>query len=179
MTGNDVLIATFNDHTEADAAVRKLIENGFDMKHFSVVGKGYHTEEKVVGFYNIGDRMKVWGKYGAFWGALWGALFGGVFLTLPIIGPVVIVGYLASIVVSAVEGALVVGGASALGAALFTAGVPKDHVIHYETALQANGFIVMANGPSEEMVRARGVLQKHDPARLDLHEGAAPAVEIF
>jgi len=59
MTGNDVLIATFNDHNEADAAVRKLIKSGFDMKHFSVVGKGYHTEEKVIGFYNTGDRMKI------------------------------------------------------------------------------------------------------------------------
>jgi len=122
----------------------------------------------VIGFYNTGDRMKIWGKYGAFWGALWGALFGGVFLTLPIIGPVVVVGYLASIVVSAIEGAVVVGGVSALSAALFNAGVPKDHVIHYETALQANGFIVMANGPAEEMARARAILQAHKPARLDL-----------
>jgi hypothetical protein len=58
MTANDLLIATFDDHREADSAVRKLIESGFDMKHFSVIGKGYHTEEKVVGFYNTGDRIK-------------------------------------------------------------------------------------------------------------------------
>jgi hypothetical protein len=175
MTGNDVLIATFNDHHDADAAVRKLMESGFDMKRFSVIGKGYHTEEKVVGFYNTGDRMKIWGKYGAFWGALWGVLFGGVFLTLPVIGPVVVAGYLASLVVSAVEGAVVVGGISALGAALFNAGVPKNHVIHYETAVQADGFLVMAHGPADEMARAREILQDHKPVRLDLHEGAMPA----
>jgi hypothetical protein len=177
MTANDVLIATFDDHRKADAAVRKLIESGFDMKHFSVIGKGYHTEEKVVGFYNTGDRMKLWGKYGAFWGAIWGMLFGGVFLTLPVIGPVVVVGYLASMVVSAVEGAVVVGGVSALGAALFNAGVPKDHVIHYETAVQADGFLVMAHGPAEELARAREVLQDHKPSNLDLHEGARPSSE--
>jgi len=28
------------------------------MKKLSVVGKDYHTEENVVGFYNAGDRMK-------------------------------------------------------------------------------------------------------------------------
>jgi len=89
-----------------------------------------------------------------------------------------VVGYLASVVVSAIEGAVVVGGVSALSAALFNAGVPKDHVIHYETALQANGFIVMANGPAEEMTRARAILETHKPARLDLHEGAMPANEM-
>jgi hypothetical protein len=177
MTGNDVLIATFDDHREADAAVRKLFESGFDMKNFSVIGKGYHTEEKVVGFYNTGDRMKLWGRYGAFWGALWGILFGGVFLTLPIIGPVVVTGYLASMVVAAVEGAVVVGGVSALGAALFNAGVPKDHVIHHETAVQADGFLVMAHGPAEELVRARAVLQDHKPSSLNLHEGARSTSE--
>jgi hypothetical protein len=177
MTGNDVLIATFADHHEADAAVRKLFESGFDMKNFSVIGKGYHTEEKVVGFYNTGDRMKLWGRYGAFWGALWGILFGGVFLTLPVIGPVVVTGYLASMVVAAVEGAVVVGGVSALGAALFNAGVPKDHVIHYETAVQADGFLVMAHGPAEELLRARAVLQDHKPSSLNLHAGARSTSE--
>lgn len=176
MTGNDVLIATFDSHDEVDSAVRKLIENGFDMKRFSVIGKGYHTEEKVVGFYSTGDRMKLWGRYGAFWGALWGVLFGGVFLTLPVIGPVVVAGYLASIVVSAIEGAVVVGGASALGAALFNAGVPRDRLIHYETAIQADGFLVMAHGPTDEIMRAREILQGCMPASVELH-AAKPATE--
>jgi hypothetical protein len=35
------------------------------------VGKEYHTEEQVVGHYNTGDRMKYWGKMGAFWGGIW------------------------------------------------------------------------------------------------------------
>ena len=71
MNSYDVVIATFDDHQKANVAVSKLIDGGFNMKGFSVIGKGYHTEEKIIGFYNIGDRMKMWGKYGAFWGALW------------------------------------------------------------------------------------------------------------
>jgi len=38
------------------------------MKKLSIVGRDYHTDEHVVGYYNTGDRMKVWGKTGAFWG---------------------------------------------------------------------------------------------------------------
>ncbi len=82
MRMDDTVVAVFPDHAEADAAVKKLTAAGFDMKHLSVIGKGYHTEEKVVGFYNMGDRVKFWGSRGAFWGGLWGLFFGGLFLTI-------------------------------------------------------------------------------------------------
>ena len=62
------VIAVFADHPAAEAAVKKLTTAGFEMKNLSVVGKGYHTDEKVVGFYGTGDRVKFWGTRGAFWG---------------------------------------------------------------------------------------------------------------
>ena len=93
---DDSVIAVFDDHTAADAAVKRLSAGGFDMKNLSVVGKGYHTEEKVTGFYNAGDRIKMWGKRGAMWGGLWGLFFGGLFLTIPIVGHVIVLGYIAT-----------------------------------------------------------------------------------
>lgn len=125
MSDNNAVIAVFTDHDGAEAAVKKLADAGIDIKHLSVVGKGYHTDEKVVGFCNTGDRVKFWGKRGAFWGGLWGWLFGGVFMFVPPIGHVVVLGYLATAVVAAIEGAVVAGGLSALGAALYSSGIPK------------------------------------------------------
>ena len=174
MTDNNAVIAVFTDHQDAEAAVKKLAEAGIDMKHLSVVGKGYHTDEKVVGFYNTGDRMKFWGRRGAFWGGLWGWLFGGVFMFIPVIGHVVVLGYLASMVVAAVEGAVVVGGLSALGAALYSSGIPKDSVLAYETAIKADGFLVTAHGPAEEMARAKEILGTLGASRVDLHQSATP-----
>ena len=171
MTQHDVLIAVYGTHTEADKAVGMLIENGFLMKNFSVVGKGYHTDEKIIGFYNTGDRMKFWGKYGGFWGGLWGLLFGGIFLTVPVIGPIVVVGQLAAAVIAAIEGAVLVGGLSALGAAFFSIGIPKDSVIRYEKAIEADGFVVMAHGPAEEIAGAKALLEVSNPAHLDWHQG--------
>jgi hypothetical protein len=92
----DSIVAIFTDHQRAEAAIKKLAQNGFEMKKLSVIGKGYHSEEKVVGFYNVGDRVRFWGLRGAFWGGLWGLFFGGLFMTVPIIGNVVVLGYLAS-----------------------------------------------------------------------------------
>ena len=47
------------------------------MNQLSIVGRDYHTEEHVVGYYNAGDRMKYWGKLGAFWGCFSVRLFSG------------------------------------------------------------------------------------------------------
>jgi hypothetical protein len=165
------VIAVFADHQAAETAVKKLTAAGFAMKNLSVVGKGYHTEEKVVGFYNVGDRVKFWGKRGAFWGGLWGLFLGGLFMTIPVVGHVIVLGYLAAMAVSAVESAIVVGGLSALGAALYSIGIPKDSVIQYEAALKADDFLVMAHGTTAEMARAKAILGTANPSRLDVHAG--------
>ena len=167
---NSAVVAVFTRHQDAESAVRKLAGGGFDMTHYSIVGQGYHSEEKVVGFYNMGDRIKFWGKNGAFWGGIWSLFFGGVFLTIPVIGPVMVLGHLAAMVVAAVEGAILVGGVSALGAALFSIGIPKGSVIQYEQAVKTDGFLVVAHGSADEMARSKAILESNNPTRIDLHE---------
>ena len=173
MENTDSVVAVFTDHAAADSAVKKLAAAGFEMKNLSVVGKGYHTEEKVVGFYNAGDRIKFWGTRGAFWGGFWGLFLGGLFMTVPFFGHVIVLGYLAAIVASGIENAVVVGGLSALGAALYSVGVPKDSVLAYETAVKADGFLVLARGSAADVARAKDILQTVEPSRLDLHHAAA------
>jgi uncharacterized membrane protein len=175
MEKTDTVIAVFADHKAAEDAVKTLTTAGFEMKNLSVVGKGYQTDEKVVGFYNTGDRIKFWGARGALWGGLWGMFFGGLFLTVPVVGHVVVLGYLATIAVYGIENAIVVGGLSTLGAALYGIGIPKDSVIQYETAVKADSFLVMAHGTAEEMARAKTILGAAKPTRLDVHQGAEAA----
>jgi hypothetical protein len=86
-----------------------------------------------------------------------------------------VLGYLASIVVAAIENAVVVGGISALVAALYSIGIPKDSVIQYETALRTDNFLVMAHGPATEIARAKTILGSVNPTRLDVHPGAETA----
>jgi hypothetical protein len=177
MENTDTVIAVFPDHTAAETAIKKLTAAGFEMKNLSVVGKGYHTDEKVVGFYNTGDRVKFWGMRGAFWGGFWGLFLGGLFMAVPAVGQVVVLGYLASIVIAAIENAVVVGGISALAAALYSIGVPKDSVIQYETALKTDSFLVTAHGPAAEIARARTILGTANPSRIDVHTKASePAI---
>lgn len=175
MNTSDSVIAVFPDHDGAETAIKNLSAAGFDMKNLSLVGKGYHTEEKVIGFYSVGDRIAFWGSRGAFWGGLWGLFFGGVMLTIPVLGQVIVLGTLAGMVISAMEGALVVGGISGLAAALYSLGIPKHSVIAYETAIKTDGFLVMAHGSSDEIERAKSILHAVNPTQIDVHPGEGSA----
>ena len=115
------------------------------MTKLSIVGKDYHTEEHVVGYYNAGDRMLAWGKMGAFWGGLWGLLSGAAFFLVPGIGPLVFAGHLAGAFVAALEGAVIVSGLSALGAALYSVGIPRNSIVRFEEALRADKFLLVAH----------------------------------
>ena len=174
----ETAIAVFPNHDAAEGAVKTLTAGGFAMKNLSVVGNGYHSEEKVVGFYSAGDRIKFWGSRGAFWGGFWGLFFGGLFLASPVTGPVVVLGFLATMIIAGIENAVVVGGVAALAAALYSIGVPKDSVLQYESAIKADSFLVMARGTAEEIARAKTILGATNPLRLDIHRDAdaiAPA----
>ena len=72
----DSVVAVFQTHSGAEQAVKELQHTGIDMHSVSIIAKDFHTDEQVVGYYNAGDRMKRWGKTGAFWGGFWGLLFG-------------------------------------------------------------------------------------------------------
>ncbi len=64
------------------------------------------------------------------------------------------------------------GGMSALGAGLFSMGIPKDSVLQYETALKADQFLLVVHGSDEEVARAKGILDATDSARTE-HYAAA------
>ena len=177
MTKNNSIVAIFKSHIEAETAVKELQQSGFDMKKLSIVGRDYHTDEHVVGYYNAGDRMKYWGKLGAFWGGFWGLLFGSGFFLIPGIGPLLVAGPLVSWIVGALEGAVVVGGLSALGAGLYSMGIPKDSILRYETALKSGKYVVIAHGTAEDTARAREIIARTTPEALEEHQPSCASPE--
>ena len=84
----NAVIGVFPTHVQAEQAIKTMEANGFSMRRLSIIGKGYHTEERPVGFYTTGDRVKTWGGVGLFWGSIWGLLFGAAFFWVPGIGPI-------------------------------------------------------------------------------------------
>lgn len=172
MTKNNSVVATYKSHIEAEHAIKELQKSGFDMKKLSIVGSEYHTDEEITGYYNAGDRMKYWGKLGAFWGAFWALLFGSAFFFVPGIGPIAVGGPLVTWIVAALENAAVVGGLSALGAGIYSIGIPKDSVLKYEAAVKAGKFIVIAHGNASETAQAREVIEGTNPDASESYQAA-------
>jgi len=172
MTDNNSCVAIYDTHQQAEQAIKDLNKAGFDMKKLSIVGKGYHSEQDVVGYYNTGDRVMFWGKQGAFWGGIWGMLLGSAFFWVPGVGPLAVGGLLVSIIVGALEGATLTGGLTALGAALYSIGIPKDSVVEYETALKADKFLVIVHGTKDEVTRGAEVLGTNQDAKVQTHTAA-------
>jgi uncharacterized membrane protein len=104
MSVMDSVVATYETHEQAELAIKQLQKDGIDMKSLSIAGKNTHTEEQVVGYYNAGDRVRFWGKEGAFWGGIWGFLFGSAAFAIPGIGPILAAGPLVAWIVAGLEG---------------------------------------------------------------------------
>src|SRR5206468_8035109 len=82
MAENNAVVRVYDPHAEVGATIKELQSSGFDMNKLSIVGKDYHTEEAVIGYYNAGDRMRIWCQLGNFWGGLSGLLFGSAFFLI-------------------------------------------------------------------------------------------------
>jgi hypothetical protein len=179
MNENDAVVAVYKSHSETESAVKELQHSGFDMKKLSIVGKDYQTDEQIVGYYNTGDRMKYWGGLGAFWGWIWGLLFGSALFVIPGVGPLVAAGPIVGWIVGALEGAVVVGGASALGAGLYSQGIPKDSVLKYETGIKTGKFVLIAHGTAQDAIRAREIIDRTNPEALEGYSFSRTGKELL
>ena len=139
------------------------------MKKLSIVGKDYHTDEQVVGYYTAGDRVMYWGTLGAFWGGLWGLLFGSALFLVPGVGPLLVAGPLAGWIVGALEGVVVGGGFGALGAALASIGIPENSILQYEESLKAGKFLLILHATPQEVERAKDRLDNSQATETTIH----------
>ena len=164
------VVAIYDTHVQAEEAVKELQEGGIDMKTLSIAAKDTHTDEHVVGYYNAGERMKYWGKIGAFWGGFWGLLFGSAMFAIPGIGPLLVAGPLVTWIVAGLEGAVVVGGVSAAGAGLVSIGIPKDSVLKYDVALKSDKFLLIVHGTPDAVDKAKDIIAGTRHSSYTVHE---------
>jgi hypothetical protein len=80
-------------------------------------------------------------------------------------------------ILGGLEGAVVVGGLSALGAGLYGIGIPKDSILQYETAIESGKFVIIAHGSTEETKRAHDIIKRTSPEALAEHQPACASTE--
>ena len=85
-------------------------------------------------------------------------------------GIVIVLGYLAATTMLAVEDVTNPDGFNVL-ALLVGLGIPSGVAVRYEAALKSDGFLVVAHGSPDEVVRAEKVLSAARPLILEGHAG--------
>jgi len=148
------------------------------MRTLSIVGREDASDAQVVGYYTTGDRMKYWGRLGAFWGGLWGLLFGSAFFWVPEIGPLLVAGPLVTWIVTALQGAAVTGGLSVLGAALYSIGVPRRSALEYEAAIKAGRFVVLTHGAPDEVAWAHRIIKRTAAMQIAEHQAVSATKQV-
>lgn len=67
------------------------------------------------------------------------------------------------------------GGLSAIGAGLYSIGIPKDSIVEYEAAIKSDQFVLVAHGTVAEIERVKGIMGTSPPVICNEHELNPPA----
>ena len=169
------VIAVYPDHASAEAAVKRLLKEGFDMKEVSIVGRDFQVEEEPIGFVSARDFIGTGAGTGAWVGGLFGLLIGAAFLVLPGVGPVIVAGPLSAALLGGLEGALAGAALGALSGALVGLGIPKNQALKYEAQVKAGKFLVLVRGTPEQIERARAVLSTGKQEDVEVYGAPAAA----
>ena len=90
-----LVVGMYTNQARAQQLVEKLIQEDFPMDRISLLSRVGGAGDDMLGvtYHDTGERMKAWGKHGAFWGAVWGLLASasGMFV-LPGLGPLLVAG---------------------------------------------------------------------------------------
>jgi len=96
-------------------------------------------------------------------------LFGSAAFAIPGLGPILVAGPMVAWIIGALEGAVVVGGVSAVGAGLVSIGIPKDSVLKYEVALKTDKFLLVVHGTPDAVQKARDIIDGTEHSFRTVH----------
>ena len=153
------VVGIIESRLEVEQAVKLLQESRIDLRTLSIVGKESPHEDGSIGHFGTGDRLGFWGTRGVFWGDLRKLLKGSAFFLFPVIGPVLVGGSFVSAIVDTPTGADPIEGRTALGIGFSHIGVPASSIVEYESAIKGNRFVMIVQGTSEEVEKAKTVLE--------------------
>jgi uncharacterized membrane protein len=167
----DMVVGIFDTHDQAEQAVRRLIDGGIQADHISIMTQGLQVKEKVQGYVTTGDVARGLAKVGAWTGGLFGLLAGAAFLWVPALGPLVILGPLATGAVSALEGGAVGG----LLGAIMGRNMEKQHIPKIQAALQGGKYVVVVHGTAQELETAHRIMGENGSKDVTTYSSGAAA----
>jgi hypothetical protein len=151
MSEKNTCIAIYTCLENVEAALKKLQTGGLDLGYVSVLGKGFHHEAHPIGFYQDHQHIRYIGNQGPFWENLWNCLAGASLIWAPDFGPLVTAGPITRLFIEGLGDIHIGGGFSLPGSALFSLGVPRNYIQHYEDAVLDEKLLLLVTGTRQEI----------------------------
>ncbi|UFP93512.1 general stress protein [Gloeobacter morelensis] len=157
-------VGTFSNRAQAEQALYRLRDAGFDMDDVSVISK--HEEGGEIAGADVKDEVGNRAGEGAATGATTGAAVGGLTgllvgigaLAIPGIGPVMTAGALGTALATTLAGGAIGAAAGGLVGALIGLGIPKERAEAYNAAVTRGDYLVVIDGTAEEINEAERIL---------------------
>jgi uncharacterized membrane protein len=170
----DHLIAVYDTHEEAAAAVKRIVDDKIAEKEdVSVLGMGEEGEPK--------DSLQIdkenadivrWGKEGMIWGGVWGFLAGAFFMWVPGFGPLLAAGPIISSLAGALGGAAVLGSLSALVGWFVDLGMEESDAHHYADLVKEGKLLILVHGNADTVAKAKEALDTLPQGEIKVYSKA-------
>jgi hypothetical protein len=160
--------ALYDNSTDAQNAVRDLVNHGFSRDRVNVIASDAAGEYAEYYGQDIPADDTLEGvATGALLGGLGGFVLGLAALAIPGVGPVLAAGPIASALIGAGAGA-VTGG---MVGALVDLGLDEDMAGYYAEGVRRGSILVTANVPDNMTERATDILARYNPVDLNRRVG--------
>lgn len=170
-------IGLFYSREEAEAALRALKDDGFDMNRVNVIAKDADQVTQSAGVetaYDEGDNA----AEGAGAGATSGAVLGGIggllvglgTLAIPGVGPIIVAGEAATAIATTLAGAGIGAAAGGIIGGLVGMGIPEDKAKIYSDRVGSGSYLIMVNGTSDDISRAERILHNSGIEEYDVYD---------
>jgi len=160
------VVGIFDQRSDAERAVRDLLDNGFRREDISLIA-GNPSDEPSQSIMTSSEGMSstaAGAGTGAFVGGLGGLLVGLGVLAIPGVGPVIAAGPLATTLLGAGVGAA----AGGLIGSLLDIGVPEEEAGYYAEGIRRGSTLVSVSTDDEMMIdRAVNIFERHNAIDID------------
>jgi hypothetical protein len=174
MSVNNATLSVFKSEVDAEAAVRQLARNGYDLSKVSMVGR---DGDRAVPVETYRDENLPGGSpamVGASWGGIRAMLVGSGFFLVPGIGALVVAGPLLTLIVRSMGAVVGPDKLQAMAAGLNEIGIPKDSILRCEAALKSGKVVLIAEGSAMAMILAREVFRRTPVEVIEQYSRLSP-----
>jgi len=164
----------FYSRDEAEAAVRALKHDGYDMDRVSVIARdadkldGHETTDEVGN--KADDGAAAGAVTGGALGGITGLLVGLGALAIPGIGPILLAGAEATAIATTLAGAGIGAAAGGLIGALIGLGIPEEKARIYNDRVKGGSFLVIVNGNTAEVARAKAIMERNGVEEFGIYD---------